>query len=786
MKNDNYRLNGQGNEYEEDFLDNLMEDVMGTKETPPVQEIKIQEEKQVTSETSVEEKKAEFTEPEKRPRRSGLLSGILGVETSEEKKAEDNEVNKEEELTTPSLESGVKKEVTPKRKGLLSAFSTKKEEDSSANDSEKEVVEPKSESSNNAENIIAPELEIKNEGITQENVDMSTDVSTSKIGAGKSLLGKFAGVERVPVIESDEDPFGSKGGETKVDRAKEPTEDLFESKSSPLKKNHITDINPFSKKNEEEVAHSGSSKSESSSIEKDYSPIDSQTKDKRKDKKDEEQKVNSDIGIWEIVKDSSKKDEDLFNDMLEDIVEDEEKSPITGENKEAIAPLEKPGMDSIVVTSDGRTLADMLTGTRSGPKTIREVVEDIKSGKKEIEVDGEKFNDDRYLQHVKRIRREKTEQEKRIDLSMKFIQRNSKLTEQEKTIMKNLGIANEQLTKLMKSKDLTAKQKKEILGLGRYGPEKHFKGRKYKTTVGDTAMLEFLVKFKFANTRILRWLNNENQNRTWRKLNRLRDSGLAESKSIIGIPDLWGATPAGVAISGYGLSPGLRPMPKMQTISSNMGVNYLAACLWFNTINVLNLEDFPAQNRIIALQNDGRDRVQGEMLVSELEIRSSLGKEINPMSTTMRNLGDARLYDVISANVREAFEDWDTGGKIGESPEFQLGNEYMWILYPMGQLTISYHVPDLIVRRERGPNGEPRSIAVELERYEKSNDRYDKIMLAYKLDEYLYEEVVWVTPNARIARALQRAAEEVGFDRYRIVPIITKDGVYDKQDIWMI
>lgn len=776
MKNDNYRLNSQGSEYEEDFLDGLMEDVMGTKETPPAQE-----EPRVTSESNVEEK-AEFTEPERRPRRSGLLSGILGVETSDEKKVEDNEVDKKKELITPSLKSDVKKDVTPKRKGLLSAFSTDVADDSNANDSEKEVVESESESSENVEKVLTSKLENENVDTGQENVEVSTDVSTSESVAGRSLLGKFAGVERVPVVELDEDPFGSKGKAMEVDRTKESTKDPFESKSSPLKKNPIADIDPFSEENKEKVIHSGSSKSESSSIEKGYSPIDLQVEEKN----DSEPKYKSGVGIWEIAKDSSKEDEDLFDGMLGDIVEDEEKFPITGKNKEVIAPLEKPGMDSIVVTSDGRTLADMLTGTRSGPKSIREVVEDIKSGKKEIEVDGEKFNDDRYLQHVKRIRKEKTEQEKRIDLSMKFIQRNSNLTEQEKIIMKNLGIASEQLTKLMKSKDLTAKQKKEILGLGRYGPEKHFKGRKYKTTVGDTAMLEFLVKFKFANTRILRWLNNENQNRTWRKLNRLRDSGLAESKSIIGIPDLWGATPAGTAISGYVLNPGLRPMPKMQTISSNMGVNYLAACLWFNTINVLNLEDFPAHNRVIALQNDGRDRVQGEMLVSELEIRSSLGKEINPMSTTMRNLGDARLYDVISANVREVFEDWDASGKVGESPEFQLGNEYMWVLYPMGQLTISYHVPDLIVRRERGPNGEPRSIAVELERYEKSNDRYDKIMLAYKLDEYLYEEVVWVTPNARIARALQRAAEEVGFDRYRIVPIITKDGVYDKQDIWMI
>ena len=152
----------------------------------------------------------------------------------------------------------------------------------------------------------------------------------------------------------------------------------------------------------------------------------------------------------------------------------------------------------------------------------------------------------------------------------------------------------------------------------------------------------------------------------------------------------------------------------------------------------------------------------------------------------MQTLGDERLYDVISSNVRSEFEKWVEGGRIGESPEFSIGNEFMWVLFPTSQLTLSYHVPDLVIRRERGSNGEPRSIAVEMERHEKDSSRYDKTMLAYKLDEYLYEQVVWITPNTRVARALERSAKNVGFTRYTIVPIITETGVYNKQDIWMI
>jgi hypothetical protein len=73
-----------------------------------------------------------------------------------------------------------------------------------------------------------------------------------------------------------------------------------------------------------------------------------------------------------------------------------------------------------------------------------------------------------------------------------------------------------------------------------------------------------------------------------------------------------------------------------------------------------------------------------------------------------------------------------------------------------------------------------------MERYDKSPDRYDKIMLAYKLDEYLYEKVIWITPNTRVARALEEAAKSVGFENYSIIPIITETGTYNKADIWLI
>lgn len=716
----------------EDFLDSLMEDVMGTNESP---------------EDSVLSEPAPVSE-----------SGNLGDNFNSVNNESDEYTQVDNEETPVHIESKDNNKGSNKlarRTGLLNRFS------SGAVESVEEV-----------EKEIAPKVEepVSNKGAEK----------TKETAQGSGRKGRGSLLSRIASTKNDEE-IAEKTKENK---------DVFNDNSSSKE---IQEEVPYesSYKNEQETEVSGNK----------WTPKFKSNTGVSKDSKeniwgntgedviDETPKVPKSIPVEDSNEGSVSGVNDLLDDMLEGLEEEDdiEQVRINAElDPEVEVPLEKPGMDEIVVTADGRTLADMLPGLRAGNRSINKVISKMRNQEEINEVQGKKFADNRYTKHIEVIDKEAAEQEKRIALSMKFLQRNAEFTEQEKVIMRNLGLTGEQLSKVMKSKELTNKEKNEMLGLGRYGAERFFKGRRYRTTVGDTAMLEFIVKFKYANTRILRWISNEPQNRTWRKLNRLRDSGLVESRSIIGIPDLWGATYSGTAIAGYSLAPGLRPMPKIPTISSSMGVNYIAACLWFNTVNVLNLEDFPANNRIIALQDDGRDRVRGEMLVSELEIRSSLGKEINPSSTTMQTLGDDRLYDVISSNVRTSFEEWEDGGRVGDSPESFLGNEYMWVLFPTSQLTLSYHVPDLVVKRERGPNGEPRSIAVEMERYEKTNDRYDKIMLAYKLDEHLYERVIWITPNTRVARALEQAAEAVGFDRYSIIPIITETGVYDKQDIWMI
>ena len=114
------------------------------------------------------------------------------------------------------------------------------------------------------------------------------------------------------------------------------------------------------------------------------------------------------------------------------------------------------------------------------------------------------------------------------------------------------------------------------------------------------------------------------------------------------------------------------------------------------------------------------------------------------------------------------------------------GNEYLWILFPEGGLTVNFHVPDLVINRPRDNDGNPQSIAVECELTRKSHKNYVNTMRAYMEDKYVYKKVLWITNNSAIVRRLQEAAKEIGFTRYDIVPFTNENGIYRNRDIWHI
>lgn len=438
-----------------------------------------------------------------------------------------------------------------------------------------------------------------------------------------------------------------------------------------------------------------------------------------------------------------------------------------------------------VVTPDGRTIEEMLINMRGGATKLDDTLSKYKKGLKRTKVNGVVKPDDRYTKHAKSIEREVSRDEARIKASKKFIQKNSRYTEEEKVIMRNLGLNPEEFAHMLSKKSgLSEEDKAKLISSGRAGAARHFAGKRFRATVGDLDLVHFLAKFKFCNTKILSRLRNEPQSRTWRKLTRLKNGGLVTDSEVIGMGTVWYLTEAGMALSGYDF-PTLRSrFPKTSAMPPVIGANHVAACLWNNSFNILMLDDFPASEKTVE-KAGVPTRIPGETLISELEVRSSLGREAKPsFGSGPSRLGN--MYNEVGERARALWHEWDSRGRVDSSPEFEIGNEFMWVLYPESGLTKSYHVPDLVIARDRNADGSPRSIAVEVELNPKSDERYVQTLMAYKLDKHIYESVVWVTNSTSITRKLIKIAEDIGLENFDVVPMTNENGIYKNRDIWHI
>lgn len=296
----------------------------------------------------------------------------------------------------------------------------------------------------------------------------------------------------------------------------------------------------------------------------------------------------------------------------------------------------------------------------------------------------------------------------------------------------------------------------------------------------EREVLEFLAMFRYATDRQLARMFSESQGTAYNRLKRLRQQGLVIDKKIYGNRPIWFLTDAGLIISGYDLPRVTESKLTFSMFPHQFTVNNTAANLWGANVNVLHQSDYPSKYRT----NFKNENVYGESLVSELEIQSSFGK--------VKGFDKADVYrPQLLGNIEREFRDWKRAGGVefGPSPEMIYGNEYMWSLMPPFNIHLAYHVPDLVLKRERNADGTPNSIAVEIEISNKPSDSYEKTLRAYKSDNRLYKKVIWVCKNAGPARKLETIAKEIGLwqdGRIDIVPVITEDGVFKERDLWTI
>ncbi len=294
----------------------------------------------------------------------------------------------------------------------------------------------------------------------------------------------------------------------------------------------------------------------------------------------------------------------------------------------------------------------------------------------------------------------------------------------------------------------------------------------------DFDVLVFLAKFKYASARAVANLHGVGERTSRQRLLRLRSVGLVDSVRLWGSEPVWVVTRAGMLLSGFDLPLVSASRISYALLAHQFVVNNVASNLFGGGVNVLSLDGWPERLRV-----DGSGQLRfGEEVVSETELQSSFSK--------MKLLQKSEVYrPLLVGSIEKSFGEWEAAGCPAVSPEMLFGNEFMWLLFPPFNLNTVYHMPDLVVKRERGPGGEPRSIAVEVELNPKGGVNYERVLQMYKADRRLYSKVVWVCKGVQVARSLEKVAKEIGLwqeGRIDIVPIVTREGVFEGRDLWTI
>ena len=298
----------------------------------------------------------------------------------------------------------------------------------------------------------------------------------------------------------------------------------------------------------------------------------------------------------------------------------------------------------------------------------------------------------------------------------------------------------------------------------------------------DFEILQFLAKFRYAHHEHLARLWGVKPVTAVKHLRKLEAKGLVERVKVVNTHAVWVLTSAGMLLSGYDLPLVTAHNMSPQLIPHQFTVNHIAANLWGGQLNVLDLDEWPVKNRVDV---NGLPRF-GEELVSETQLHSSFA--------SVKGLSDATVFRERVKNLTDdAFERWEARGGAAAgipSPEFEPGNEFMWILFPPASVRRAYHFPDLVLRRPRNPDGSPESIAIEIETVAaKGEDRYRPALKAYNFDTRFYKKVIWVCRTNASNNSIVKGSKSLDLwreNRIEVVSILTDDGIFESRDLWKI
>jgi DNA-binding Lrp family transcriptional regulator len=319
--------------------------------------------------------------------------------------------------------------------------------------------------------------------------------------------------------------------------------------------------------------------------------------------------------------------------------------------------------------------------------------------------------------------------------------------------IKSFGEAKEALPETIEITDWDDDSDDPSFGLGaekeQEEPVKKVKlGKGFNITDRDIIMMKFLARYRYAYVDQLARLVNAEAKDIRVRLKKLESEGLIRSEAIKAGQNIYLTRKAGNAIIDVDFSEIKKGQVSFITIAHTIGLGNLGVELEMATggKNILGEDDFPRVGRYYMGVRDpySEPTELGEMTVTEREIRRG-----NRLFRGDKTTEDMRLL------AEAAFND-PTG------PELLEGNEGLFVVYGKGK--DGEHVPDLVISRPRGENGEVHHIAIELELTPKNNSEWNRILRWYRDHGFLYEKIYYFTHKRTLADALKKAAINTGME----------------------
>lgn len=278
-------------------------------------------------------------------------------------------------------------------------------------------------------------------------------------------------------------------------------------------------------------------------------------------------------------------------------------------------------------------------------------------------------------------------------------------------------------------------------------------GKGFAITERDILIMRFLTRYRYAYVDQIARLVNAEIKDVKARLRRLENEGLIRSEDITAGQSIFLTRKAGLSIIDMDFPEIKKGSVSFITVAHTVGLVNLAVELEMATggKNILGEEVFPQYNRwprgIINLSEP--PSVIGETTITEREIRRG-----NKLYRGDKTTEDMRII------AKEASLDTS-------APELLEGNEGLFAVYGTGK--DGEHVPDLVVVRPRGLNGEVKHIAIELELTPKNNSEWTRILRWYRDHGFMYEKIYYFTHKRTIADNIKKISIDLGMEEKIIV-----------------